>query len=64
MNNNTPNEIYLPDDLYEAVVTRFTEVMPLLGSRDDLVVRLGEVANIWPERVRPSGVVEKFLRAA
>ncbi|RFB95355.1 hypothetical protein B5K11_10500 [Rhizobium leguminosarum bv. trifolii] len=62
--NSTITEIYLPDDIYEAVVHRLVDVMPLLGSRDDLVSRLGEIANIWPERVRPSDREEEFLRAA
>lgn len=62
--NSTITEIYLPDDLYEEVVNRLVEVIPLLGNRDDLVQRLGEVANIWPERVRPLDDREEFLRAA
>jgi hypothetical protein len=47
------NEIYLPDDLYEEVVTRLVEVIPLLGGRDELVARLGEVTGIWPAHSRP-----------
>ncbi|QWW69356.1 hypothetical protein [Rhizobium sp. WYJ-E13] len=46
------NEIYLPDDLYEEVVNRLVEVIPLLGGRDELVARLGEVTGIWPEHTR------------
>ncbi len=62
--NSTITEIYLPDGLYEEVVNRFVELIPLLGKREDLVQRLGEVANIWPERVRPSDDQEEFLQAA
>lgn len=62
--NSELNEIYLPDDLYEAVFDRLAEVMPLFGSREELVVRLGEVANIWPERVQLPDASSKFLRAA
>jgi hypothetical protein len=58
--NNASNELYLPDDLYEAVVTRLADVMPLLGSRDDLVTRLGEVANVWPARVKEDSNVINF----
>lgn len=58
------SEIYLPDDIYEAVLDRFTEVMPMLGSRDELVVRLGEIANIWPERSKPVEAISEFTRAA
>lgn len=57
-------EIYLPDDLYEEVVNRLVEAMPLLGGRDELVVRLGDVTGIWPEYSRPSSIPEKILQAA
>jgi len=62
--NTAPTEIYLPDDLYEAVVNRLAEAMPLLGTRDDLVVRLGEVANIWPEHSKENSNVINFPLAA
>ncbi len=63
MNKETA-EIYVPDDLYEALVNRLVDVVPLLGSRDDLVLRLGEVASIWPERVQASDSPQEFLHAA
>ncbi|MBD9555662.1 hypothetical protein ACI2KT_01280 [Ensifer adhaerens] len=63
MNKETA-EIYVPDDLYEALVSRLVDVVPLLGSRDDLVLRLGEVARIWPERVQTSDSPQEFLHAA
>ena len=50
---NATNEIYLPDDLYEEVVNRLVDAIPLLGGRDELVARLGEVTGIWPEHTRP-----------
>lgn len=50
---NALNEIYLPDDLYVEVVNRLVETIPLLGGRDELVARLGEVTGIWPEHSRP-----------
>lgn len=62
--NRETTEIYVPDDLYEALLNRLVAVIPLLGSRDDLVLRLGEVASIWPERVQPSDSHRDFLRAA
>lgn len=61
--NTASNEIYLPDDLYEAVVARLAEAMPLLGTRDDLVARLGEVANIWPEHTKEKSNVINFALA-
>ncbi len=62
--NRETTEIYIPDDLYEALVNRLVDVVPLLGSRDDLVLRLGEVARIWPERVKVSDSPQEFLHAA
>ncbi|GEM_PF-6295540 len=55
------NEIYLPDDLYEEVVNRLAETLPLLGGRDELVSRLGEVTGIWPENSRPEPAFEYAL---
>lgn len=46
-------EIYLPDDLYNEVVNRLAEAMPLFGGRDELVTKLGEITGIWPEYAKP-----------
>ncbi|MBF2716894.1 hypothetical protein [Agrobacterium vitis] len=62
--DNQLDEIYLPNDLYEAVTNRLVEVLPLLGSRDDLVQRLGEVARIWPAYSQAPREREEFLEAA
>jgi hypothetical protein len=43
------SEIYIPDDLYNAILTRLATVVPLFGDRDRLRIALGEVAGIWPE---------------
>ncbi|MBB3566087.1 hypothetical protein [Rhizobium sp. BK491] len=58
---NAINEIYLPDDLYEEVVNRLVETIPLLGGRDELVARLGEVTGIWPEHTRSDAEFEFAL---
>ncbi|MBX5240961.1 hypothetical protein [Rhizobium sp. NLR22b] len=55
------SEIYLPDNLYEELVNRLVEVIPLLGGRDELVARLGEVTGIWPEHSRLEEAVDFAL---
>lgn len=46
------SEIYIPDDLYHAVIARLAAVMPMFGDSDRLRLTLGEVAGIWPEHCR------------
>jgi len=56
--------IYLPDDLYDEVVSRLAEVMPLVGSRDDLVAKLGELTGIWPAYTRGGEANDEIRHAA
>ncbi len=62
--NSMISEIYIPDEIYEAVVNRLAEVIPLLGSSDDLRLRLGEVAKIWPAHVQAADGHDQILHAA
>jgi hypothetical protein len=48
----TPMPIYLADADYDRLIAAL--VGPLVDA-DEVKLTLGEIANVWPERIRPDG---------
>ncbi|PTE20123.1 hypothetical protein C5F48_19200 [Cereibacter changlensis JA139] len=51
---NEPTEHYLSDEAYDRLITELLRVDQLPVDRASWIkINLGEIANVWPESVRP-----------
>lgn len=54
------DQTYLPDDVYHRLVEALAELKPSVWERDkldaeEIMERLGEIAGVWPDRIRRGG---------
>lgn len=51
---NEPSEHYLSDEIYDRLVAELLRDELLPVDRESWIkINLGEIANVWPESVRP-----------